>query len=412
MTVSSLVRAAYAVAGVLADASIHANVDARRGPRLACFDLTIDAVAEVDRVMRMGRALAAALQVRRVRLSETARGVAVECELPRAMWQPLTASSHVGIGLDARGRPVNHIFALPESAHLLIVGATGSGKTTALQSIVWQMAMKSPAPSISFVMIDGLASGLAPFAALPHLALPLATTPAEGAYAIASICRELDARIADPTRRTPLFVVVDELAQLTNASDAVGAGLARIAATGRGLRTHLICATQHPTASVVGRLVSANITTRLVGKVADAAASRLAMGSDRDDARTLLGAGDMLLCRGDDVRRVQCPVVTDAEWAMLPAGARVNGLDVTLQGGIPVPHPAGYPDSGDVARVVAMWDGGGMPGIMRIRAALGCGDSRARRLREAAARAVGDPGIPTPAGEAPTRAGARATMGG
>lgn len=423
-TASKRLALALTAAGVVLE-----RVDVRRGPRLATFDAVLPRVHDVDRVMRMGRSLAGALQVRRVHLAETERGVAVEVELLRGMRRELTVldvfpermpGTWVAAGRDGRGQDVRVSLADPSTAHLLVVGATGSGKTTALQSIVWQLVMRNTPADLALVLIDGLASGLAPFADVPHLVLPLAASPRAGADAIRGVCTELDARIADPARRTPLVVVVDELAQLTDGRDAVGAGLSRIAATGRGLGVHLIAATQHPTASVVGRLVSANITTRLVGKVADAAASRLAMGSDRDDARTLMGAGDMLLCRGDDVRRVQCPVVTDAEWAMLPSGGPSGALEFRVpkagQHGVSAPHPAPIPTPHpDVERVARLWEESGMPGrigIMSIRRAIGCGDSRARRLRAEAEAMLKAAGIPNRCGDTPTRARAHATTTG
>lgn len=420
MTTSEpLARAARAVAFALTDAQVYAeSIDVRRGPRLACIDVSLAHATDIDRVLRMGRTFAAACDVWRVRLAETARGVAVEVPLPRAMWRgvglPFRMRAVPGdllvmVGENARGAAVGLDFADPSTPHLFAVGATGSGKTTALQAIVWQFVAWNNPERLALVLIDGLASGLAPFADVPHLALPLAATPAAGAAAIAAVCAELDARIADPTRRVPLVVVVDELAQVTNGNDAAGAGLARIAATGRGLGVHAILATQHATANVVSRLVSANITTRLVGKVADAAASRLAMGSDRDDARTLAGAGDMLLCRGDDVRRVQVPVVTADEWAMLPTGPRVHALDVTRVETILSGGPAGRPDADAVSVVAGLWTVAGPPGIHAIRRAIGCGDSRARRLRDEAAERRGGPGGTGSRGDALTSAHVGAT---
>lgn len=394
-----LERAARAVAHELAAASVHVTaVDVMRGPRLASLVVSVASSQCVTRALRVAPRLEAVLGGR-VRVSSHGFKVIVETPLPKAMWTDLTVGMVratfcgesrvvVVVGHDARGLKVQFDFADPSTPHLFVVGATGSGKTTALQSIVWQLAVMNPPGRLALVLVDGLASGLAPFSDVPHLALPLATTPDAGAAGIATVCAELDARIADPSRRTPLVVVVDELAQATADRDAALAGLARIAATGRGLGVHLIACTQHPTANVVSRLVSANITTRLVGKVADAAASRLAMGSDRDDARTLAGAGDMLLCRGEGVRRVQVPTITDAEWATLPSGPRALALAADNQKATgatteTIRH-AGHaqrpttPD--EVGRVAGWWQDGRPPGIGRVKREVGCGDGHATRL--------------------------------
>lgn len=438
MNASPLAHPAAALARALTDAGVHVHrIDARRGPRLASFAVALDG-ADIDRVLRMGRTIAAALDVRGVRMVEWRGGVEVEAPLPRKLWRALTVGDAmhgsnvaiggiaiVSLGHDARGGPV--FFALTDAStpHLFVVGATGSGKTTALRAIVWQLIIRS-GDALALVLIDGLASGLAPFRDVPHLALPLAATRDDGAAAIAAVCAELDARIADPTRRTPLVVVVDELAQVTSGSDAAGAGLARIAATGRGLGVHLIACTQHATARVVDRLVSANITTRLVGKVADAAASRLAMGSDRDDARTLMGAGDMLLCRGDDVRRVQVPTITDAEWAMLPVSApgtlSKNQAHFTLPPHVSrnavekssAPHAGHTPrpvTPDEVRQVAGLWRDGRPPGIVRVKRMVGCGDGHARRLIAEAKTLVRQGGVPASRHPAETLARATTTGG-
>ncbi|MEO8082538.1 MAG: DNA translocase FtsK [Ardenticatenales bacterium] len=412
MTVSPLAHPAASLASALAEAGVRAHqIDARRGPRLASFDISLGG-ADIDRVLRMGRQIAHALQVRSVRVAESKAGVAVEAPLPAHLWLPLTARQcipgqpvplEVGIGRDARGSLVRFRFG-GTTPHMGVWGGSQCGKSEAVRNIVYQLAMTHGPAELPMVLIDGKNRGLVPFARLPHLLAPLATTPEDGARLIAGLVRELDVRRDDPSRVREgaiLLVVVDEAAEFTGAA---GDGLCRVASMGAELGIRLLVSSQHPTTGAVQRLVTANLGARLVGKCNDDPAARLCMGGRSEAPRSLEGKGDFLLVTGDEdqARRVQVGMVTDDEYAMLPVGH---------PGPIPAPHPAPHPEAADVARVAAMWDGGGMPGIMRIRRDLGCGDSRARRLRDEAAAMVGDPGIPARQEEVLTHAHAGATTG-
>ena len=150
MTASPLALAARAVAHELAAAHVHVTaVDVMRGPRLASLVVSVTSSQCVTRALQMAPRLGAVLGGRRVRVSSHGFKVIVETPLPRAMWTDLTMGHYpmgaagllVRFGEDARGLAVSFNLSRAETPHLFVVGATGSGKTTALQSIVWALVM-------------------------------------------------------------------------------------------------------------------------------------------------------------------------------------------------------------------------------------------------------------------------------
>lgn len=426
-----LARAGRAVASALADAGIPASgVDVRRGPRLACIDVALVHGADIERCLRMGRAFAHALQVTRVRVVETAAGVAVETPLPERMWDALSARQcipgqpfplEVGIGRDARGKLVRFRFA-GATPHMGVWGGSQCGKSETVRNIVWQLAMTHGPADLPMVLIDGKNRGLVPFRFLPHLLAPLATTPEDGARLIAGLVRELDARRDEPGRVSRggiLLVVVDEAAEFTGAA---ADGLCRVAALGAELGVRLLVSSQHPTKGAVARLVTANLGARLVCKCNDDPAARLCMGGTSSAPRMLAGDGDMLLVTGseDQAVRVQGGMVTVAEWGMLPTGERTCVLDsrVATNDETPrTPHAGHAPrqtTADEVALVAGWWQDGRQPGIGRIKREVGCGDGHARRLRREAEAVVGRRAVPAschPA-DALTHAHAGATTDG
>lgn len=407
MTAPPLARAARAISAELTAAKVFVEaVDASHGPRIASFVVAVRSSQCVTRALQAAPRLATVLGDPNVRVSNHGFKVIVEMPLPKRYWLSLSATDVQGdeglriyLGDDPRGFPVPFHFGT--DPHLGVYGRTGSGKSEALRLIVWQLAMQNAPDRLALVLIDGLARGLTPFAALPHLIHPVVTDPAAAGPVFAALLRELDVRRTNLARcARPLVIVVDEVAQVIEAGGgidgAAGKAMCRIAATGRGLGVHVVVATQHPTREVIGRLVQANVAARLCGAVADDAAARLIMGSDRSDPRTLTGAGDMLLVWGDGVRRVQVAMVTPDELATLPTGGPSEGLDVW-----PAPktvrqvHTTQVPTEvapDEVVAVLSAWHQTGRePGVKVVegivRGVSGtCGARRAERVKDVAAR--------------------------
>jgi FtsK/SpoIIIE family len=224
--------------------------------------------------------------------------------------------SITGQGAERRQLTIKR-FNLADAAtpHALIAGTTGSGKTELLRSILLSAAaMQSPA-MLAMVVIDPKAVDFRSLYGLPHLACNVVSDPEEGVLALRAVVDELERRksagMKEPQQR--IVVAIDELADLMAvAGTAVESHIQRIISVGRGLGVHIIAATQHPLADIVGSVVKANFPLRIVGKTNDASASRVAAGIPDTGAERLHGKGSFLAINGH-INRVQAYHCTPEE---------------------------------------------------------------------------------------------------
>jgi S-DNA-T family DNA segregation ATPase FtsK/SpoIIIE len=209
--------------------------------------------------------------------------------------------------------------------HLLIAGATGTGKSVALNTLLVSMLLRSGPRALRLVLIDAKRVELSPYATLPHLSGPIVTETADAEAALQRIVRLMESRysmldtyhvrsVDDLPNPLPRWVVVvDELADLVMSSKTVSALLVRLAQKSRAAGIHLVLATQRPSTDVISGLLKANVPARMALAVASNVDSRVIL--DSAGAEDLLGRGDML-CRWPwtlDPIRVQGAMVTDAE---------------------------------------------------------------------------------------------------
>jgi S-DNA-T family DNA segregation ATPase FtsK/SpoIIIE len=238
----------------------------------------------------------------------------------------------IAIGLDITGEP--EVLDLAGLPHLLIAGATGTGKSVCLNSIVASMlASKSP-DELRLLMVDPKGVELTAYDGLPHLAAPTVQEFkgfTESLKGLLNLMQQRYTRLAEAgarniagynataERRMPYVVlVVDELAELMLAGGRESeANLVRLAQMGRATGIHLVLATQRPTVDVVTGLLKANIATRIAFTVASQTDSRVIL--DVAGAEDLLGRGDMLLLENQSPqpRRVQGAFVDDGEISRL-----------------------------------------------------------------------------------------------
>ncbi len=234
----------------------------------------------------------------------------------------------MAIGQDAGGAPVSlDLAALP---HMLIAGATGSGKSVCINSIIASLLLTKPPDELRFLMVDPKRVELTPFNGIPHLMAPVITEIDEVNTALLGLMREMMRRykvmedegvrnLAAYNKKAPepwpfLVLVVDELADLMIAGGfEVEQNLVRLAQLGRATGIHLVLATQRPSVNVVTGLLKANIPTRVAFAVASQVDSRVIL--DTIGAEKLLGKGDMLLLNNESPkpRRVQATLVYDKE---------------------------------------------------------------------------------------------------
>ncbi|MCF6138308.1 DNA translocase FtsK [Pseudalkalibacillus berkeleyi] len=240
----------------------------------------------------------------------------------------------VALGLDISGQPV--VTDLQKMPHGLIAGATGSGKSVCINSLLISILYKSHPDDVRLLLIDPKMVELAPYNQLPHLVTPVITDAKEATQGLKWAVDEMERRYelfaksgvrdmerfnklvkekGDPDQKLPyIVVVIDELADLMMVSpQEVEDSICRIAQKARACGIHLLLATQRPSVDVITGLIKANIPTRVAFAVSSSVDSRTII--DTNGADKLLGKGDMLFL-GNGVSkpvRIQGNFVSDDE---------------------------------------------------------------------------------------------------
>jgi S-DNA-T family DNA segregation ATPase FtsK/SpoIIIE len=249
------------------------------------------------------------------------------------------------LGVDITGNPV--VTDLAKMPHLLIAGATGSGKSVGLDCMIMSILYKAGPDKVRFLMIDPKCVEMAMYQDLPHLLHPVLTDPDEATVALKWAVHEMDVRYklmaekgvrniqgfneriraelkeikgrfdrdAEPPREMPyLVIVIDELSDLMlQAAKDVEVSITRLAAKARAAGIHLILATQRPSVDVLTGIIKANLPTRLSFQVATKVDSKTIL--DRMGAEQLLGKGDMLFMPpgSSKLHRLHGAYVSDGE---------------------------------------------------------------------------------------------------
>jgi S-DNA-T family DNA segregation ATPase FtsK/SpoIIIE len=308
---------------------VNANVvDWTIGPTVTQFQVKPARGVKVSKITNLNDDLKLALAAKDIRIEAPIPGRnTIGIEIPNAKSRPVMLSEvldsdkfrdsksplTVALGVDLFGQP--QVTDLRKMPHGLIAGATGSGKSVFINSILVSILYKANPQQVKLLLIDPKAVELAPYNEIPHLLAPVISEPKAASAALKWVVDEMDNRydklaaggarnieqfnkLADehdePALKMPyIVIVIDELADLMMvASSEVQDYIARITQKARAAGIHLLVATQRPSVDVVTGLIKNNIPTRVAFMVAGQIDSRTIL--DASGAERLLGRGDML----------------------------------------------------------------------------------------------------------------------
>ena len=316
------------------------------GPVITRYELQPASGVKVSRIVSLADDIALNLAAPAVRIEAPIPGkAAVGIEVPNKDTSPvmlrevldsdnfLNHPSKIAfaLGKDIAGN--NIIADITNMPHLLIAGATGSGKSVCLNSLIISILYKATPDEVRFIMVDPKVGELSSFNGIPHLMIPVVTDPRKAAGALNWAVQEMTNRykmfaekgvrdieryneqIGENDKPLPqILVIIDELSDLMMiAPSEVEDAICRLAQMARAAGIHLVIATQRPSVDVITGVIKANIPSRIAFEVSSQTDSRTIL--DAGGAEKLLGKGDMLyLPSGSNKpKRVQGAFITEKE---------------------------------------------------------------------------------------------------
>jgi len=329
-------------------------VEINKGPVITRYELEPAPGVKVHRITSLSDNIALAIKAQSVRIVAPIPGKGtIGFEVPNSHsalvylrevldseeYRKMKSKLKMALGKDIAGTPV--VADLSRMPHLLIAGATGSGKTVCVNTIITSLLFNAGPDELKFIMVDPKRVELVPFNDLPHLLTPVVTDVKRVATTLGWVVSEMDSRYElfakvgvrnidgyneryadaqakadeDELAQLPyIVVVIDELADLMMvARDDVESTITRLAALSRAVGIHMIIATQRPSVDVITGVIKANFPARISFKVASKVDSRTVL--DANGADDLLGRGDMLFVEpgAPDAVRAQCSLISDKE---------------------------------------------------------------------------------------------------
>ncbi len=260
-------------------------------------------------------------------------------------FQDAKSKLSVALGKDVAGNMA--IADIAKMPHALIAGATGSGKSVCINTIITSIIYKAKPSEVKFVMVDPKVVELSVYNGIPHLLIPVVTDPKKAAGALAWAVQEMDNRynvfaqkgvrdlkgynaLAEKEegmgKLPQIVIIIDELADLMMvAAKEVEDSICRLAQKARAAGMHLIIATQRPSVDVITGIIKANIPSRIAFAVSSQVDSRTIL--DQVGAEKLLGKGDMLFYPSGAPKptRVQGAYVSDEEVEKIVSFVKSNG---------------------------------------------------------------------------------------
>ncbi|MEX2045398.1 MAG: DNA translocase FtsK [Opitutus sp.] len=355
------------------------------GPVITCYEVVPAAGVRVEKISGLDKNIALGMRAQSVRILAPIPGkAAVGIEIPNRQpmqvglreifesedWSSTKAELPIALGKDVSGNPL--ISDLTRMPHLLIAGATGSGKSVCINSIIASLVYRKKPRDLRLIMIDPKVVELKLFNSLPHMFLSVVTEPRKVPAALKWLLSEMEQRYqffakvgarnitsfnsrrkggkpdtpppaetqasltgVDPLEPddTPIpdhlpyiVAIIDELADLMMVAPAeIETSIARLAQLARAAGIHLIIATQRPSVNVITGVIKANLPSRIAFQVASQVDSRTIL--DTKGADTLIGRGDMLFSPPGTSRlvRAQGAYIADEEVQALVEFLKING---------------------------------------------------------------------------------------
>ena len=339
---------------VLSDFDIHGKVVAAHvGPTVTQYELEVKSGTKVSKILSLNKEIALALAAKDVRIQAPIPGKStIGIDIPNKVTTPVSLREVLAaipkdkenskllavLGKDIMGNP--RWMEVNKTPHLLIAGATGSGKSVCVNSIITSILMRAKPDEVKLVMVDPKKVELSMYNGAPHLLAPVVNDPKKASIVLKKIVEEMEHRYdllsetgtkniegynkkmeakieagEQGIKKLPYIVVlIDELADLMLvAAKEVEDSIMRITQMARAAGIHLIVATQRPSTDVITGVVKANIPSRIAFTVSSSIDSRTIL--DMTGAEKLIGKGDMLfLPMGEGTpTRIQGSFVSEEE---------------------------------------------------------------------------------------------------
>ncbi|MBI2814856.1 MAG: DNA translocase FtsK [Opitutae bacterium] len=349
------------------------------GPVITCYEVVPAAGVRVEKISGLDKNIALGMRAQSVRILAPIPGkAAVGVEVPNqkstpvglreilesSIWNDEKRELPIALGKDVSGKPL--VSDLTKMPHLLIAGATGSGKSVCINSIVASIVYSKSPKDVRLIMVDPKVVELKMFNPLPHMLIPVVTEPKKVPAALKILLKEMERRyqqfakvnvrnitgfnnrrkekpeplspelqaeldgvteeVEIPERLPYIVAIVDELADLMMVAPAeIETSIARLAQLARAAGIHLIIATQRPSVNVITGVIKANLPSRIAFQVASQVDSRTIL--DGKGADTLIGRGDMLFSPPGTSKlvRAQGAFVADEEVASIVEFLKRNG---------------------------------------------------------------------------------------